>query len=144
MRYISHCVLAALLSLFATFSLAQQNLPVPETRPDIPSDKCLIELRIPTHAKVTVGNRDYGEQRSIALPLSEAGRGGFGEPCFVLDVDFPNGGRISQYVEARGGTVVRIALSAPPIETMLLEGPSAEITSLSVQPRREMDCHGNG
>jgi WD40 repeat protein len=134
MRHIAPGVVVAFVSLLGIHSSAQQYLPVPEARQDVPSDQCRIELSLPAHAKVTVDNRDFGEQRSIALRLAEGSGGGQGERGFLLVVDFPNGGRLSQWVAARGGTVVRVALSTPPIETVLLEGPSAEITSLAFSP----------
>lgn len=134
-RYISRCVVVSVVSLFSVVTWAEQNGPSPEPRQDIPIDKCLIELSLPVGAKVTVGNRDYGEQRSIALPLSEATcGGGLGGPWFALVVDFPNGGRLSTCVEAQGGAVVHATLTAPPIETVLLKGPSEAITSLAFSP----------
>ena len=143
MRFLPMCAVAVLALLLSKEALAQrmpipvprQDISPPEQRGDIPRDKCLIELTLPSHAKVNIDDHDYGEQRRITLPTPRPTLtgDGMGQPCFSLIVDFPNGGRRSVVVEAKGGTVTRIALSAPPIEAVLLEGPGPfdHITSLA-------------
>jgi len=131
----------ALALLLSTISLAQRMAPAPEPRQDIPTDKCLIELTLPSRTKVSVDDRDYGEQRKImlAVPTSPTPKPPLAPnelpgPWLRLSADFSNGGRLSEYIEAKGGTVVRVALSAPPVESVLLEGPSGQITSVAVSP----------
>jgi WD40 repeat protein len=127
----------ALSALFLnTAALGQEMSPKPEPREGVPNDKCVIELNLPNQATVRIDDRDYGEQRSITLPIPKPplNRDGFGRPCFFLSVGFSNDGRRSMTVEVKGGTVVRVALSAPPIEPVLLEGPSDDITSLAFSP----------
>ena len=55
-------------------------------------------------------------------------------PAFNVVVDFSNGGRLSEFIVAKGGTAARIALAAPRLEITLLEGPQEEIMSVAFSP----------
>jgi len=145
MRFFLHFAVAVAVML-DTACLAQQFPPAPESRPDIPADRCRIELTLPPHAKVTIDERDYGEQRTITLPIPNpaSARHGWGGPCFYLNVQFSNGGERSTYLDAKGGTVTRVALSSPPIETLLLEGPREDITSIAFSPDGRWIVMGTG
>jgi WD40 repeat protein len=135
MRSLPYFVSAGLVVLVGTVAVAQQVL-VPEPRRDVPADRCLVELTLPNDATVKIDGRDYGKQRKIMLPTPAppSNPNAWNLPGFNVVVDFSNGGRLSEFVVAKGGAATRIALSKPPLEIVLLKGPQDEITSLAFSP----------
>ena len=83
-----------------------------EARELVPEDTCIVELRLPAGATVTLDGKDYGTRRSIEYDAPEAGKIYKAQ----LTIRYPSGRTSEQVLLLQGGRRVELAKLDPAIK----------------------------